>query len=227
MANLWKQCVLGGLALVAALGSQGCTDDETGLYIRANLARIAPQCTVTADPGATQLANGLLDIAERSNYEATLLVGNQLTPRGDKQNLRTESMVITITGAVVHLTDAVGATVADFSVPANGVVVPDGGDEPGFGLVDVTLIPGSEVENLFMNELSTRDPDRAVTRVARVSVFGSTVGGLDIESSEFTYVISVCNGCQDCTLNGTRPTFTDGACRRGQDGAVCAEEDTN
>ena len=220
MANLWKQGVLGGLALVAGLGLQGCTDDETGLYIDGALLFTAPQCVVRADPGSTQLLNGLLDVAVRSNYEATLLVGNQFTPRGDKQNLRAESMVVTVTGAVVRLFDAVGAPITEFSVPASGVIEPDSGAEPGFGLVDVTLIPGSEVEGFLGadSELPPGQPTRRATRVARVSVFGSTIGGNDVESSEFSYVISVCRGCLGCPSDQI-----DTSCRPGQDGVECAD----
>lgn len=223
MANLWKQGVLGGLALVAGLGIQGCTDDETGLYINGVMAVVAPQCTVRADPGSVQLLGGLLDIEERPSYEATLLVGNQFTPRGDKQNLRTESMIVTVTGAVVRLFDAVGALVSEFSVPATGVIVPDGGAEPGFGSVDVTLIPGAEVERLLGPDSDLpENSQNIITRVARVSVFGSTVGGLDVESSEFSFVIDVCRGCLSCDPTGMSGRV-DTACRAGQDGAICAD----
>jgi hypothetical protein len=226
MANLWKQGVLGGLALVAGLGLQGCTDDETGLYIAAVLAYTAPQCIVRPDPGSLQHLGGLLDIAVRPSYEATLLVGNQFTPRGDKQNLRTESMVVTITGAVVRLFDAVGASVSEFSVPATGVVFPDSGSEPGFGLVDVTLIPGSEVERLLdpSNDELPAGSGNGITRVARVSVFGSTIGGNDVESAEYSYVITVCRGCLLCGLNTADQPLVDNACRPGQDSNVCEDE---
>lgn len=219
MANLWKQAVLGGLVLAASPGIQGCTDEETGLYIDGVMAVVAPQCTVRADPSSIQLLGGLLDVAKRSSYVATLLVGNQFTPRGDKQNLRTESMVITITGAVVRLSDAVGAPVAEFSVPATGVIQPDEGAEAGFGSVNVTLIPGAEVENLLdpANDELPAGEDNLITRVARVSVFGSTIGGLDVESSEFLFVISVCRGCLDC------PGQVDTSCRPGQDEAICED----
>jgi hypothetical protein len=223
MANLWKQGVLGGLALVAGLGIQGCTDDETGLYIDGVMAVIAPQCTVRADPGGTQLLGGTLDITVRPTYDAVLLVGNQFTPRGDKQNLRAETMVVTVTGAVVRLFDALGTAVSEFSVPATGVIQPDSGAEPGFGNVDVTLIPGAEVERLLDPANGELPPGslNSITRVARVSVFGSTIGGNEVESSEFTYVINVCRGCLDCGTDINGNALVDTACRSGQDGAIC------
>jgi hypothetical protein len=57
-----------------------------------------------------------------------------------------------------------------------------------------------------------------VTRVARVSVFGKTIGGLDVESSEFMFVIGVCNGCllRDCADDEELL-----ACLPGQDALTC------
>jgi hypothetical protein len=33
------------------------------------------------------------------------------------------------------------------------------------------------------------------TRIAQVRVFGETLGGLEVESADITYVIRVCEGC--------------------------------
>jgi hypothetical protein len=218
---------MGGLALVAALGVQGCTEEETGLYIDGVMAVIAPQCTVRADPGGTQLLGGTLDISVRPSYEATLLVGNQFTPRGDKQNLRAETMVVTVTGAVVRLFDAVGTAVSEFSVPASGVIQPDEGAEPGFGNVNVTLIPGAEVERLLdpSNDELPAGSENSITRIAHVSVFGATIGGNEVESAEFTYVIDVCRGCLQCGQDANGTPLVDTSCRRGQDGVVCELQD--
>jgi hypothetical protein len=201
--------------LLAGLGSQACTDDETGLFIQSALALTAPQCVARNDPGSPSLLGGQLDVATRPSYEASLLVGNQFTPRGDKQNLRTETMVTTITGAEVRLFNDVGELTQEFTVPATGVIVPDEGDDPGFGVVDVTLIPATEGVALQRDLQGTAQ----ATRVARVTVFGKTIGGLDVESSEFTFVIRVCEGC---LLEQCDPDEDLVACRPGQDALTCA-----
>jgi hypothetical protein len=214
MRELNKRGVLGGLLLLAGLGGHGCSDEETGLYIKGVMVVQAPQCIVRPDSSAPLELGGQLDVARRSTYTATLLVGNQLTPRGDKQNLRTETMVTTITGAVVRLFDDVGQPITEFTVPASGVIDPDDGSEASLNAVDVTLVPAS----VGLQFASDFPPNTGGKRVANVSVFGKTLGGLEVESSEFTYVIDVCNGCFACL-----PDEVMTGCRLGQDEFTCED----
>jgi hypothetical protein len=183
----------GGSALLLgiAITSWGCTEEETTFFIQGNVVIDAPECIARAEGSSSLLLGGTLDIALRADYVATLLVGSQLTPRGDKTNLRSETMVAGITGAEVHLRTDTGATALEFTVPAQGTIRPQSGADPGFGIVVATLIPASEVVNLAAElEFSGR-----VTRVAEVRVFGETIGGLEFESAPFNYVITVCYGC--------------------------------
>jgi hypothetical protein len=146
----------------------------------------------TAESNTTLLLSGYLDVGLSPEYVATLLVGNQLTPRGDKENLRTETMVTTITGAEVHLFDDVGTPVTEFTVPASGTISPDASEDPGFGIVSVTLIPPAVGAELAAG-LDSRGIVR--TRIAQVRVFGETLGGLEVESADMMYTIRVCEGC--------------------------------
>lgn len=183
------------VALLLGVSALACSEHETGFYIEGNVKIDPPECIARAEGSATFLLSGLLDVGLRAEYEATLLVGNQLTPRGDKANLRTETMIATITGAEVHLFTDTGEpdpNSPEFTVPANGVIRPDSSGDPGFGIVTATLIPAATGVELAA-ELS--NPAEVRTRVAVVSVFGTTIGGIDIESSPFNYVISVCEGC--------------------------------
>jgi hypothetical protein len=205
---------VGGLVLLAGLGGQACSDEETGLFIQGAMSLTAPQCSLRADPGSPLLLGGNLDVTQSPTYLASLLVGNQLTPRGDKQNLRTETMITTITGAEVRLLDDVGALVTEFTVPASGVILPDDGSDPGYGIVDVTLIPGSEGVALREQLVSGQQ----VTRVAEASVFGSTIGGLEVESARFVFVIRV---CEDCLFVECDPDEELLSCRTGQDSYTC------
>jgi hypothetical protein len=225
MKHLWRTIGIVGLATVVGLGAGGCSEAETGLYISSALASTPPQCVLRADPSSLQLPGGTLDVSIGINpsYFASLLVGNQLTTRGDKENLRSETMIVTITGAEVRLLDDVGAITDEFTVPATGVIEPDSGDDPGFGIVRVPLIPVSLALDLRDQMLGGALP-RGVTRVARVKVFGSTIGGVDIESSEFTFVIVVCYDCLIDTPPGVDCNDPEGApeapCNKGQDARV-------
>ena len=227
----WPPSTLGGGAavLLGALGaSSGCTEAETGLFIQGNVLIEAPDCVARAEGGATLLLSGLLDVALRYDYVATLLVGSQLTPRGDKENLRTETMITTITGAEVQLFLDTGELDTEFTVPASGTIGPDGSEDPGFGIVAATLIPQDTGQNLAA-DIGDRGEIR--TRVAQVKVFGETVGGLEVESADIRYVIRVCEGClvgfPSGSLDGngvcslqTDMNIDDAPCHFGQDELV-------
>ncbi len=214
--------LLGGL-----LGGTACTDYESGFFVLGNAFLDAPQCVAEAEANTSLLLEGILDVALKPEYDATLIVGNQLTPRGDKENLRTETQITTIQGAEVQLLNDTGALDTEFTVATSGVILPDASDEAGFGVVNVRLIPATSGLALA-NDLTDREQRR--TRVAKVKVFGETIGGVEVESAEWTYVIKVCEGCLvsfpfealdtdlGCTMAGDQlPTP---GCRPGQDGPV-------
>jgi hypothetical protein len=231
----WSACA----ALLLGVSALACTEEETSFFIQGNVKIDPPECIARAEGSSTFLLSGLLDVGLRAEYEATLLVGNQLTPRGDKANLRTETMIATITGAEVHLYTDTGEpdpTSPEFTVPANGVIRPDGSADPGFGIVTATLIPAATGVALAAD---ITNPAEVRTRVAVVNVFGTTIGGIDIESSPFNYVISVCEGCSisypadaiaiDGTCTGATADAEQAPCRIGQDQPVdcraCAGSD--
>jgi hypothetical protein len=173
-----------------SLTSLGCTDEETGFYIIGNSAIEPPDCVAGADSGNTMLARGALDVGLTPEYVANWLVASQLTPRGDKVNLRTETMVATLSGVEVHLTG--GAEVEEYTVPAAGTIQPEGSDAPGLGIAIATLIPAA-IGVQLAEELT--DPAQRITRVAEVRVFGKTIGGIEFETAPFSYEVRVCEGC--------------------------------
>jgi hypothetical protein len=191
MKDLFRRalgCPLGWLLVWAGLG---CSDEESGLFIQGNVALTAPACEARAEATTALLISGVLDVGLKLDYDATLLVGSQLTPRADKKNLRTETMIAVVEGAEVHLFTDTGAEDTAFTVPASGVIRPDPSNEAGYGIISATLIPQATGAGLA----ATMERGQVVTRVAEVKVFGKTVGGLDVESSSIRYVIKVCLGC--------------------------------
>lgn len=182
------------LGTALALLTAGCVDDKSTLFIMGVLYREPPGCTAENDPSNTFLGSGTLDVALRSSYQATLLIGNQYTPRGSKDNLRTETTRVTLQGAEVRLTQVVGNKETDlgdaFTVTGSGFAFPNKGEDPGYGLFDAEVIPSS------MNP-SVASTDRALneTITAHIKVFGQTTGGQDIDSGEFSFPIKICYGC--------------------------------
>src|SRR5690606_8651239 len=119
-------------------------------------------------------ANGVLDRLFANDYTAALLIGNQLTARGSREQLRTETSRVTLRGAEVRLETLKGAELAPaFSSTATGFVDAAAGTDPSLSVMYASLIPAS---------ISSTLPQGTV--VAKVRVFGNTLGGQDVESAE-------------------------------------------
>jgi hypothetical protein len=182
--------VVAGSACAAA-----CADNNASLYIRGNLAVQAPSCTVRADPSAVQVGQPQLDVAFNLQYTAALLVGNQMTPRGQKTRLRAETMRVTLRGAEVTLTNLDGSEIAPpFSVPGSGSVDAISSETPGFGLIFANVLPAS-IGAKLKDTLYAQGPRSSMTVVADIRVFGDTLGNEEVESALFTMPIKVCYGC--------------------------------
>lgn len=206
-----------GLALLVAapfalLGPFGCADNKSTIFIRHVLAK-TEDCAFTADPGGAFIGQGTMDLQFTSSYAPFVLVGNQLVPQGDDEALKTETSRVQLHGAEVHLTTAGGEGVQSFSTTCAGTIDAAAGPEPGYGVTQVTMIPPGAV-------------DTPGSYLARVTVFGETLGNQDVESGEFTFPIEVCDGCliffnkesQDagtCVAPSGDPI---GLCLPGQDG---------
>jgi len=173
-------------ALLTAGASAGltasCAPNDSALFIRGVLARVSPQCSVKADPSSLMLGIGTLDRAFASSYIAPLLVGNQLVRRGAKDQLRTETSRVRLEGAIVSVGTASGATLQEFSTIGTGFVDPGTGDEPGYGFMYATLVPPG---------VGTAGDVVNVT----VRVYGTTLGGEEIESGDISFPVQICQGC--------------------------------
>jgi hypothetical protein len=178
---------------------------------------------VSADPGAEFFTTGVMDVAFTQTYQAFLLIGNQLTQRGSRDQLRTESSRFAVRGAEVQLFDASENLLNEFTIPATGFADQSNGTTPGFGIADVTLIPASVGGGLAAPQ----------TVVAAVKVFGKTLGGETIDSSTLMFPIEICRGCLisfptdaidpvsgACAPGGGAASSQDAACLLGQDALV-------
>jgi hypothetical protein len=179
--------------VLAATSFSACTDIETSLFISGNLYAAPPSCTVDADPSATLLGRGRLDLAFSHTYTAALLVGNQLTARGDKSQLRPETKRVSLQGAEVILTDLAGRVIEPaFSVPGAGFADVNDGPSPGYGVIFADVIPRT-VGTQLAEQVGPGSSPRTV--IAEIRVFGTALGGHELESAPFIYPIEVCYGC--------------------------------
>ncbi|HMJ50552.1 MAG TPA: hypothetical protein VK540_00695 [Polyangiaceae bacterium] len=177
------------------LGGAGCADSESMLFVRQAQARVASGsngCTIDNSPSSLFITEGTLDLAFRTEYSASLLVGNQLVARGNSSQLRTETSRVEIEGAVVRLEDGRNTVWGPFTVPGSGFIDPATGSTPSYGLTE-TILLGSTYGNGLAAELRQNRAVRRFTSV--VKIIGKTLGGTAVESGEWRFPLTVCYAC--------------------------------
>jgi hypothetical protein len=235
-----RRTLLGAIVVASSvLCGPGCADNESTIFIRQVNIPISSGsgCTVEASPTNPFITRGLLDIAFRNQYVATLLVGNQLVPRGSATQARTETARVAIQGSVVHAVDnATGEIVfGPKTVPGSGFIDPATGSNASYGLTDTVLfgIDPTSAASTDFDQRVRAGGGHSVT--AFVRVFGRTLGGMDVESGEWQFPVSVCYGClvsyppdasnpglgmPNCDAPVATGTTLDTPCAIGQDSSV-------
>jgi hypothetical protein len=183
------------------------------MYIVGVAARQAGACSVKADLEGTILAKGVMDRLLASEYVAALIIGNQLTQRGDRERLRTETSSVSLKGAEVRLENSQGESLAPaFSAIGTGFVDASEGTDAAPAVMFATLIPSSIVQSLPLG-----------TVVTKVRAFGTTLGGEDVESAELLFPIQLCEGCLVTFPASARDLAADGndyQCKQAADDAA-------
>jgi hypothetical protein len=194
MKRLFGQILfVAGVGVVPIAFTPACVENDQSIFVRQVMA--PPQtrqngvCSYTPDPTQAFLSEGVLDVAVRSSYSANLLVGSQLSPRGDQLNVRSETNRAHVNGAVVRVTGADGSFMGEFTSVTSGFVDPGLNNQASFGIAQVTLLDASTSARIGVQGTDSR------LVIANVKVFGQTLGGVDLESGEFQFPIRICNGC--------------------------------
>ena len=186
MLRMTRTAILTAVSLAAGLS--GCADNDSSLFIEGVLAISNTDCVAQPDADAEFLANGLLDVLFARGYVAAVQVGNQLTQQGNREKLRTETSRVQLEGAKGTVFDVLGGE-HEFEALATGFVHPASGTDPGVAAMFVNLVPADVIDQLA-------DADAVFGQMAvRFKVYGTTLGGEEIESGDFTYPIAVCEGC--------------------------------
>lgn len=175
--------------LALGLGASGCADNESSLFVEGVLDISSSDCVARPDASATFLSIGVLDLSLADGYVAAVQVGNQVTQQGNRDKLRTETSRIHLEGATGSVFTVDGQEL-DFEVIGTGFVHPAAGTDPGLAAMFVNIVTSEQIQTL-------RDagPDAWGTMVVRFRVYGTTLGGKEIESGEYDFPISVCDGC--------------------------------
>ena len=217
--------LIGSLIALGAFGivlGPGCADNRSSIFAVAALAVPQDTCAWTSDASNAFRPAGRLDLALSKEYWIPILIGNQLVARGNATTLRTETSRVSFYEAEVNLTDSAGAPLANgnFVVPVSGFADPSASTEPGYGSVAVTLIDATSSQGLAPGQI-----------IANVVIRGETLGNVEVETDDFAFPITVCNGCSvvytadgddparpglDCDVRDDAP----GYCRMGMDDNV-------
>jgi hypothetical protein len=184
MLRINGSAVLFTLAL--GLGASGCADNESSLFIEGVLNTTSSDCLAQPDSSAEFISLGVLDVAFAESYVAAVQVGNQITQQGNREKLRTETSRIHLEGATVTVFDVTGG-VHPFEAIGTGFVHPASGTDPGLAAMFVTLVNPDSI-----NAIAAAGEGQMVVRFR---VFGTTLGGKEIESGDYDYPIFICNGC--------------------------------
>ncbi|MEZ4371603.1 MAG: hypothetical protein R3B07_12295 [Polyangiaceae bacterium] len=208
--SLKKLFALTALGLFTAAATSGCADNDSQLFV---VGVMVPdgECSVTADEGASLYLAGVLDTSLTTAYVGRLLVGNQLTQRGSREETKTETSRIAIRGAEVQIFTPQQELIKEYTVASTGFVNQAPNGDAAYGFAAVTLIDPQTGQSLA-NQVPA--PGDTTGVVVEVRVFGDSLGGSEITSAKLTYPITVCNGCLiSCTTDAAagRP------CSRGND----------
>lgn len=185
---------LGTLALIPS-----CADNNSSLFVVGVIGIDSSTCIAKPDSSAVLLSEGTLDFAFTNSYTAFILVGNQLTQRGSREQLRTETSRVSLRGAEVTLTKLDGTQLASYSTVGTGFVNSAAGDAPSYSAMAVNVIPP-----VLLSKDAPACPQTAGqicsirgagSVLAKIRVFGDTLGGTAVTSSELDFPITVCEGC--------------------------------
>jgi hypothetical protein len=193
MNTLRNTTAAGLLALGAALSSSACVDNDSSLFVVGVFNLSSTQCLAEPDSNAVLMPQGVLDRAFTRSYRAALLVGSHLTERGSREKLRTETSRLQIEGAHIEIFGTTGGK-SSFDSPATGLTHPASGTDPSLAAVFAQFIRPEDMGNPNNpDDYGVLGPPGQI--IVRVSVFGTTLGGQEIESGEYDFPILVCDGC--------------------------------
>jgi len=210
MKRVWGH-VLAGISLAggAVIFSPGCVHDDSTLFIQGVFAPETSSsepavCTYTPDPTEPMISSGALDIALRGTYDAIFLIGNQMVSEVNGSQLMTETSIVKVEGAIVRILSGT-QQLGDYTRLAAGFVYPLSGSTPGYDVFGpVTIVDENTLYNVpadatngtpIATYLSGFGSNAVVRVVSYIRVFGHSLGGDYVESSELEFPVDICDGC--------------------------------
>jgi hypothetical protein len=176
------------IAASLAWGATGCVDNDSTIFVRqVQFVSSQDECLAAADPSATFLSNGIMDASLTATYTAALLVGNQLIPRGDQDRTLPETSRVHFYRVDVEVLTADESSLIEFTAPTSGFADPGSGSEAAYGVAFAPIID----QNSAAYAVSTG----GTYLIARLKVYGRSLGGLELETDWWDFPVFVCSGC--------------------------------
>lgn len=228
-----RPATLVGLLATALAGPflSGCSEDGGQFVILRNQA-MGDECLIPGDPGAPYVGDGVLDVALVRDqaivgYVLTPLLRNDLPSVGEPgspepNRLALHSFKVTVEPDAaapdeIHaLFDRLATSrLTSFEEPWSGSVDPAGGHAPASTVIVPADLARQIRETRVLERLSHIQLFARVRAVARRQ-YGT------MESSEFRYPVSVCQGCLIRNVRACpfAPVNKGNPCNLAQDGAV-------
>lgn len=215
-----------------------CAPEGTSAYVSKNLI-LDSNCKVNVDDtegwavGSYDIAGStnMRSVACQKSYYMHLVVNSTLKANANEATGRAEPNVLQITEAEVSLLDIEqqalitfdsksGELPNPFRVKSNITLEPTSTTDPAKGAVPIETIPVGYASGLtdYVNKQI----------LAEVTIFGTTIGDVDVDFRPFTFPIYICQGCltlcADAIETGaTKSDIYGDECddNGGQDGRVC------
>jgi hypothetical protein len=220
MKRVWGHLLVGlSLLCGAAVAAPACVHNDSSFFVHGvlQLPLVTPgqTCTFTGDPTQPVISGGTFDVALKDGYAPEFLLGNQMVPESNGQQLQTETSTINVQGAIVRITDAAGNQLKSFTSLAAGTVYPASGTVPGYAPIQVETLDSATAIAAI-----AAVGGGIVPLVTYVKFFGNTLGGKYIESNEFEFPVDVCSGCLIVfSSSDINPCYTVPNCKGGGTGA--------
>jgi hypothetical protein len=144
-------------------------------------------CILDFGPGAPTLLYGVLDVAFRKTYDASLVVGYR------QASSDASSVHVALEQVVVRLEDMTGQVVSGPNETMVAGVVDGAPGATGYGGVEAPLIGpafGSQIARDLGSSMGAQTPLQSVIRVR-----GRTPDGVLLESDDWKFPIKACYGC--------------------------------
>jgi hypothetical protein len=196
--------ILFALSAAGLLGTMtGCAEDIAEIQIVQNQPLDA-ECLATAVGANTFISRGVLDLFVTDTYVISPLVRNNMVASesirftglgggaGGLQGTNWEANSVNFNRAVAEFEGPSGLGVPiprSLPLTISGSVIPGGSAAVSLQVVTST-IAGFLRQSDLLNQ-----PGSSFTLLVKLKFFGTTAGGTEVDSNEFVYPITVCNGC--------------------------------